>query len=134
MSVRNHCTLTIPGKPLTQNDMRRLAGRHWTATKKAQDAHRTAAKYELLTQWRQPHKIGELMTWPVTVTVADHCRTGNLRDTEACAPTVKIVLDLLTRHQFWPDDSPAYCARIIYLPPIKTGVDELVVTIESSPT
>ncbi|MEN9621439.1 MAG: hypothetical protein RL499_1632, partial [Actinomycetota bacterium] len=71
------------------------------------------------------------LRYPVTVTVADECRTANLRDTEACAPTVKVALDALTNIGVWPDDSPAYVAGIRYLAPVKTGTDSITLTITS---
>jgi hypothetical protein len=116
-------TLTIPGKPWTQNDQRRM---HWR--KQSQTKRRIAADatYAALSTWGvKPPKL----VFPVHVLVEDHCATGNLRDQESCAPSVKAILDALTAYGLWPDDSPAFVASSTYVAPVKTGVDKLVITI-----
>jgi Holliday junction resolvase RusA-like endonuclease len=116
--------LTIPGKPVTQNDVRRMG--HWSAPRKAKRRVAADATYAALSTWGvKPPKL----VFPVHVTVEDHCATGNLRDQESCAPSVKAILDALTAYGLWPDDSPAFVASSTYVAPVKTGIDELVITI-----
>lgn len=90
-------TLTIPGRPFSQNDQRRMS--HWTTVRRAKSAVETAVYAAVVEQHghhAQLRRKAAALVFPVTVTIADHCRTTNLRDTEACAPTVKVALDVLT--------------------------------------
>lgn len=118
-------TLTIPGRPFTTNEQRRS---HWTVVRRAKNAAHVKT-YVALDGRRGPSKG---LRFPVAVTVQDNCATAHLRDVSACSPTVKGVLDALTALRIWPDDSPEYVASITYLPPVKTGVNELVITIKSA--
>lgn len=123
-------TLTIPGRPFSQNDQRRMS--HWTTVRKAKRQVESAVYAAVVEQHghhSQLRRKAAALTWPVTVTIADHCKTANLRDVEACAPTVKVALDVLVDIGVFPDDSPQYVARIAYLTPVKTGTDQLVITI-----
>lgn len=74
------------------------------------------------------------LVFPVHIVITDHCRTGNLRDPEACAPTVKWVIDALTAYGLWADDNAAHIARVSFDAPTKTGIDELVITIHGAET
>jgi hypothetical protein len=116
--------LTVPGKPVKSNDRM-----HWRAEYAAKRRVAADATYAALSTWGlKPPPL----TFPVVVTVEDHCRTANLRDTEAVAPSVKFILDALTRYGLWPDDRSEFVAEIRYLPPVKTGTDEIVITITPS--
>jgi Holliday junction resolvase RusA-like endonuclease len=128
-------TITVPGKPFTQNDQRRAS--HWTTVRKAKRAVEAAVYTAIVDQHghhSQLRRKAAGFTWPVTITIADHCKTANLRDTEACAPTVKVALDVLTDIGVWPDDSPVYVAGIHYLAPVKTGTDSITLTITDTET
>lgn len=119
--------LVVPGKPVTQNDVRRAG--HWATVRAAKRRVAADATYAALSTWglRPPR-----LTFPVEVTVEDCCRTANLRDVEACAPSVKAILDALTDYGLWPDDSPAYVASVTYRAPVKTGTDALILTITAA--
>jgi hypothetical protein len=119
-------TITVSGKPFTANDERRA---HFMKTARMRAYTRSLAKVLAL----EAVKPGTKWAWPVTITVADHCRTARLRDVGACSPHVKAILDGITdSRRIWPDDSPEYLASVVYLPPTKVGHDALVLTITDS--
>jgi len=116
-------TLVIEGKPFTSNDERRS---HWTTTRKTRKEARRHAWLLALNEI----PAGTRWQWPVTVSIVDECSTANLRDTAACAPHAKAIIDGITdSRRAWPDDTAEYIAAIIYRRPTKTGRDALVVTI-----
>lgn len=120
-------TLRIPGRPISSNDRG-----HW-ATKARKIKQTRKRAYELaLAEWGHPSAVRGTLAYPVTVTVADECRTANLRDTANAHPAVKAAIDGMTDYGLWPDDGPAHVGRIVYLPATKTGVDALVITIEGA--
>lgn len=119
-------TLTVPGRPISAND--RL---HWRAKAAAVKHLRHTTIDHALEQWGIPARWPKLR-YPVDITVQDHCRTANLRDTSQAAPAVKAIIDGLTDAGLWPDDSARHVAAIHFLPATKTGHDALVLTITDS--
>ena len=118
-------TLTITGMPLSSND--RV---HYRERARQIAAARAAAKILATAEWgRRPPKL----TGPAEVIVQDQCRTANLRDTGNCQPAVKAAIAGLTDYGRWPDDDATHVARIVFLPPMKTGADALVLTITTCP-
>ncbi len=123
-------TLIIPGRPMNRND--RV---HWREKAKRVKKLRNATFEYALEQWGRPNRplsaarrtLGVDQLPAAHVTIADHCRTANLRDTENA--DVKPIIDGLTDYGLWADDGPAHLASMSRLPPIKTGTDELVLTI-----
>ncbi len=122
--------LVVPGRPINRNDRH-----HWRAKAKLTKKLRSATFDLALEQWGIPTRVLSAARCALNVaelpaaeiTIADHCRTANLRDVENA--DVKPIIDGLTDYGLWPDDGPAHVARMTRLPPIKTGVDELVLTI-----
>jgi hypothetical protein len=123
-------TLVIPGRPMNRN------GRHhWRAKAKLTKQLRNATVDYAWEQWgprtRTVRAVQRALGFtdlpPAHITIADHCRTANLRDVENA--DVKPVVDGLTDYGLWPDDGPRYVGGMTRLPPVKTGTDELVLTI-----
>lgn len=118
-------TLTIPGRPMSSNDRY-----HWRKRAEQTAITRDAARLHAI------HQIGRTrppLAWPVTITVHHHTATARRTDTGNCQPAVKAIVDALTDYGLWPDDSPAYVAAITFMPPVKTGTDELVIHIIPTP-
>lgn len=122
--ARIAASLIVPGKPVTQNDVRRMG--HWSARSKATKRVAADTHAAMLEQWG-PRSKWPRFTHPVRITIADQCRTGNLRDAEACAPTVKAIVDTLVRAEVIPDDTPQWVRATTYLAPVKTGTDAVVI-------
>ena len=123
-------TLTIPGRPINRND------RGLWRTKAALTKRLRAATFDFaLEQWGIPTRVlstaraalGVDVLPAAHITIADHCRTANLRDVENA--DIKPIIDGLTDYGLWPDDSPTHVARMTRLAPTKTGQDQLVLTI-----
>ena len=123
-------TLVIPGRPLNRNDRG-----HWRVKAKLTKQLRLAAHFLAIEQWgissrpliAAQRALGVSVLPPAHITVADHCRTANLRDVENA--DVKPIVDGLSDYGLWPDDGPRYVSGMTRLPPVKTGSDELVLTI-----
>jgi len=123
-------TLVVPGRPMNRNDRG-----HWRVKAKAIKQLRTDTRLLAIEQWgmrqRVRRRVGRALDVadlpPAYITIADHCRTANLRDVENA--DVKPIIDGLTDYGLWPDDGPAHVAGMTRLPPVKTGTDELVLTI-----
>lgn len=137
-------TLVIPGRPLNRNDRG-----HWRHKANATKQLRNATVDYAWEQWGPrsrtlsavDHALG-IAPWPKSspspmrpaahITIADHCRTANLRDVDNA--DVKPIIDGLTDYGLWPDDGPKHVAGMTRLPPVKTGADQLVLTITWSTT
>jgi len=128
--TRIAASLVVPGKPVTQNDVRRMG--HWTSRSKATKRVAAATHDAMLEQWGPRHMWPRFVA-PVRITVADQCRTANLRDAEACAPSVKAIVDALVRAEVIPDDTPQWVRATTYLAPVKTGVDAVVIGLQVAP-
>lgn len=114
----------IPGRPMSSNDRD-----HWRErarkTARTRDEARLVALLQLGPRPPQLH-------WPVTVTVQHNTATARRSDTANCQPAVKAAIDGLTDAGLWPDDGPDFVAAVTFLPPVKTGTDELVLHITDS--
>ena len=126
MTTNSGLVLVVPGRPLSSNDRG-----HWATKARHVKRVRREAFEAALEQWGNAAYARRRITrWPVDVTVIDHCRTANLRDTANAAPSVKAIIDGVADYGLFPDDSGLWVAAIIFTPADKTGVDELVLTFE----
>ena len=129
-AAAHEITLVVPGRPLNRNDRG-----HWRAKAKLTRQLRLAAHFLAIEQWGVSSRpliaaakaLGVAHLPAAHITIADHCRTANLRDVENA--DVKPIIDGLTDYGLWPDDSPRHVASVTRLPPVKTGTDQLVLTI-----
>lgn len=128
-AAAHEITLVVPGRPLNRNDRG-----HWLVKAKATKALRAATVDHAWEQWgprsrtiRAAQRALGGMLPAAHITIADHCRTANLRDCENA--DAKPIIDGLTDYGLWPDDGPRHVGGITRLPPVKTGTDQLVLTI-----
>lgn len=115
--------LHIEGRPISSND-----SGTWRAKAGRIAATRYAAHIHAMNQWGPRARI----QLPVEVIVEHNHRTAHLTDVGNCQPAVKAAVDALTDYGLWPDDGPQYVRALTFLPPRKTGTDELVITIRST--
>ena len=114
--------LVVPGRPLSANDRG-----HWRTKARAVARVRREAFELAVEQWGNASEARRrrITRWPADVTVVDHCRTANLRDTANAAPSVKAIIDGVMDYGLFPDDGPRWVGAIIFMPAVKTGFDEL---------
>lgn len=115
--------LRIEGRPISSNDRGT-----WRAKAAKIAATRYAARIHAHNQWGTRARI----QLPVDITVEHHHRTARLSDVGNCQPAVKAAIDGLCDYGLWPDDGPQHVRALTFLPPRKTGTDELVITIRST--
>lgn len=115
-------TLDMLGRPVLSNAVAKLPGVAQAAKRRPwRDATVVLARAE---------RIPALPAIDLTAQARYRTRRSP-SDTDACAPTVKGVLDGLVLAGIVPDDSPRHVASVTYLAPVTgTGLpDALIVTI-----
>lgn len=111
---------------LTQNEVRRLSGRHWSVLNKRVATLKTSAMLTAMPRPAHPFQVRVRVT-------AQPYKKSRAFDADAIAPHVKACLDGLVLAGVLTDDSPEHVAGVLYLPPLKPAPgepDHLILTLE----